>query len=191
VKCYSKFLLHLLFIIPKKLFFSLTFPLAYLFRNSIYRNVKPDGWHIDEVIKHNKGFKLFIWFYFDDSIYATKRRDWEEYGLNSLTRKIFKTEFLKTWNWCGFRNTGNNFEHWLAYKFVGKMKSIKSKLEKQFSFSIISIRFIAQCREFEKGDFPYFEIEIKFKDRRCIINGGWFTSGKREGPKLRCKKQQV
>ena len=96
---FSILIIRALLTIPKKILGFIFFPFVYPFRNKIYRATNAyteTRWQIDEVEKHNKGWKLFIWFFFDDSIYSDYRLDYHptkhKCFLAELICKIFSSE---------------------------------------------------------------------------------------------------
>ncbi len=170
-----KILFYLLFVvIPKKLTSFIIYPFAYLLRKKVWRSTKAcnGDWQLDEVRKHNKGWKLLVWFFLDDSIYSETGKEYNTKRKNLY--KWTKNDFINSWYWSGFRNTSNNLSHWLS---KGKMvKVIKTYLGKHYLYEV---------REFPKGIYPYLEFYIK----GLKFNVGWFKSGKFEGIKVRRKNK--
>ena len=166
-----KILFYLLFIvIPKKITSFFVYPFAYLLRKKVWRSTKAcnGDWQLDEVRKHNKGWKLLVWFFLNDSIYSETGKEY-----NTKRKNLYKwthNDFINGWYWSGFKNTSNNLSHWLA---KGKM----IKVTKTYSGK----HYLYEVREFPKGVYPYIEVYIK----GLKFNVGWLTSGKFEGIKVR------
>jgi len=166
-----KLLVRLLMVIPKKLFSFFIFPFIYSFRKKVYRSMTSfkGEWQLDRVKMNNKGLKLFVWFFLDDSIYS---ETYKEYNIakNNLYKFGIHNDFLNAWYWNGVRNTSNNLSHYIS---KGRLiKVIKTYLGKHYLYEI---------RKFEKGIYPYLEVYIL----GLRFNVGWLKSGKFEGIKVR------
>ena len=165
-----KLILKLLSIIPKKILSFLIFPFIYPFRNKVTRAKSADkgNWAIPFIKQANKGWKLFIWFFLDDSIYDECHKEY-----NTKRKNIYwltHNDFLNAWYWNGIRNTSNNLSHYIT---KGKMIKVKK--------AYISKWYDYEVREFPKGIYPYLEIYID----NLVFNVGWLSSGKFEGIKVR------
>jgi len=176
----------------KKLLSFIIFPFVYPLRHIIFRPNKAyshDQWQVDEVLKHNKGIKLFIWFFFDDSIYSDYKKDYHPTKHKSkifeFLGKLFHAEdFFNSWYWAGLRNSTNNLSHFITYKFIGKLQKEDDLINtKHIKYSL---------RHFDKAKIPlpYLEIDWSIKDKSCYLNIGWLRNGKFEGPKIRCRSKK-
>ena len=146
----------------KKLVSFLLFPFVYPLRNKVWRSTNAYSstrWEIDKVIQHNKGWKLWVWFFFDDSIYSDYKVDYHPTKhLNPVVEFICKLikkdglrSFLRSWYWAGLRNSSNNLSHYLTVKLTGKLKQVKKVcINKDW------IKY--ELREFEKDVRPYLEL---------------------------------
>ena len=165
-----KLLLKLLTVIPKKIASFIIFPFIYPFRNSIARAKHADNdiWAIPFIKHKNKGWKLFVWFFLDDSIYDECGKEYSTNRKNIYW--LTHNDFLNSWYWNGIRNTSCNFSHYIA---KGRMiRIIRTYNTKLYSYEV---------REFSKGTYPYLEVYVG----KYVLNVGWFHSGKFEGIKVR------
>jgi len=198
MKClthFSFFLIRLPFTPIKKILSFLLFPLVYPLRYTIWRSTNAyteTRWEIEKVVKYNKGIKLFIWFFFDDSIYSDYGVDFHPTKHKSrlvelLCKYIFRENkticnFLRSWYWAGWRNSSNNLSHYLAEVWIGKYKGLAK--------NCIKNKYITyEIRKFTYTERPYLEIRFRIGKRKCYANIGWLKSGKFEGIKLRCKNE--
>jgi len=178
----------------KKIISAIVFPFVYPLRNIFYKPDKAytfNNWNIDLVLEKNNLFQLFIWLWFDDSIYSDFKKYYHPYEHKSkIVELICKLpyirnnesikEFLRSYYWNGFRNSSNNLSHLIAYKLVGKYKGV-------VKYCINNKYITFQIRQFEKLILPYLEIKIPVKSKQLTINVGWLKSSKFEGIKIRFK----
>jgi len=127
------YIYFILFIIPKKILSFFIFPLIYPFRHKVWKSMTAQygDWQIDEALKQNKGWRLFVWLFLDDSCYSDCKTYWDNKLEDGKYLKWAKSEFLQAWYWNGIRNTSNNLTHLIAVKVFGKNQFIK-KVEKQY-----------------------------------------------------------
>ena len=179
--------------IVKKIFSFIIFPFVYPFRNKIYRSHRAyaqNMWEIDKILTYNNIFQLFIWFFFDDSIYSDYGVDYHPTRhkcklAEFICKKVFRNnkticDFIRSWYWAGIRNASNNFSHFITYKFVGRfIDAYKSCIDTD--------NITYELRQFEHRVLPYFELRFTLGKKNCYINIGWLHNGKFEGPKIRCR----
>jgi len=172
-KCIYKMILFLPVKLIIKIICMTLFPIAYIFRNHVWKAPEADNgiWDLKDVKKKNKGIKLLIWFFLDDSIWSETGKEYDTKRKNIYW--LTHNDFLNAWYWCGFRNSCNNLNHYISKgKFVSVLYRYKSK------------KVLYECRQFEKGKYPYIEFCL-FGKR---FNVGWLHSGKFEGPKIEADK---
>ena len=130
-------------------------------------------WQIDEALKQNKGWRLFVWLFLDDSCYSDCKTYWDNKLEDGKYLKWAKSEFLQAWYWNGIRNTSNNLTHLIAVKVFGKNQFIK-KVEKQN----------CECELYKNKYLGYVSL-IRVYCCGVEISWGFMKNGKCFGPKVR------
>ena len=119
--------------------------------------------------RRNKRWQLFIWIWFDDSVWAERHKDWAEYGVPKI---LWKSDFFATWWWCGIRNGSNNLSHLMS---LGEMVEVLCHHEGR--------DYWWEVRQYENGKIAcYFEWWLG----NCRLKWGWMRNGKYAGPSIRC-----
>ena len=160
--------LYLIFYIPKRIFFTILYPISYIFRKQINKKVRSKYDYLLWDKKHKLQLKIkpnlfyFLWFALDDAPYFLN--DKKEY-FDEYIPKFYKTEFLKSFYWSVLRNNAVNLSRVMAIKgFVSRSRIIGND------------RNFAEVKHFE--GFPYYVPYVEYHFGCIRFQAGWLTNGK-------------
>ena len=171
---------YIVFYLIKRVFFLLFYPIPYLFRDKITKEVRSKydykAWGKTKIYSWHSKPKLLwylLWLVLDDSCYFEKHGNGEyfEYLLPEwLKKKKGKFwEFIKAYYWGSLRNNAVNLSRVMTIK---NYKGVLLHIGNKHNFF--------QIKEYRGSPYyaPYFQFYFYGTDIR--LKAGWLTNGKYE-----------